>query len=138
MEYILMSLFGGGICDWQDIAQTKYDWGEIFERAKERYGFDVDINCLYETILNMALEDLNDLIEDYIAEANTEEEKTIAEQLEKVNIEDDFDIWCNYLDTHLNFMGNEEIGKIMQDTFADKIDEINNKIGFTYINIEER
>ena len=133
MEEILIALFGGGICDWQDISQTKYDWEEIIGRAKERYGFDVDINCLYETILNMALEDLNDLIEDYIAEANTEEEKTIAEQLEKVNIEDDFDIWCNCLDTHLNYIGDEEIGRIIQDIFEDKIDKIDENIGFTYI-----
>lgn len=133
MEYILMSLFGGGICDWQDIAQTEYDWDEIFERARYRWGFDITINCLYETILDMALDDLNDLIEDYIAKAETEEEKEIAEKLNKIVIEDDFDVWCNCLDTHCNFMGDTEIADIITDLFEDEIKEIDEKIGFTYI-----
>ena len=34
MEYILMSIFGGGICDWQDISKTDYSWDEIIERQK--------------------------------------------------------------------------------------------------------
>ena len=34
MEYILISLFGGGTADWQDISKTNYDWEDIFDRAK--------------------------------------------------------------------------------------------------------
>lgn len=70
MEYILMSIFGGGICDWQDIAKTEYDWDDIFTQAKYIRGTesleDLDINDLYGAILELALEELQYEIDDYI------------------------------------------------------------------------
>lgn len=136
MEYILISLFGGGTADWQDITQTKYDWDKIIERGRYVYGFDLDINGLYGTILNIAIDELFDIVETYISTAKTKEEKEIAEKLEKIDFENDFDTWTNCLDTHLKFIGDEELGKLLQDTFEKEIDEIDKKIGFTYIDFD--
>ena len=41
IESILMALFGGGTADWNDIANTEYDWENIFELLKEKYLFQI-------------------------------------------------------------------------------------------------
>lgn len=135
MEYILISLFGGGTADWNDIAQTKYDWKEILSYAEDMSCGQIGINDLYFAILSMARNELLDIIEEYVDKANTKEEIILAKQLEKISI-DDFDLWANCLDTHINFIGTTEQAEILQDLFETKIDEIDDKIGFTYINME--
>ena len=81
MEYILMSIFGGGICDWQDITKTEYNWDDIFEQAKDTNGTEnleeLDINDLYRAVLELALEELQEEINDYIKNNYSEEEKDI-------------------------------------------------------------
>ena len=133
VEYILMAMFGGGIADWQDIAQTEYDWEEIFDRIYDLK--TTDINDLYYEILNMARTDLAEIIEEYVENANIKEEIILANKIEDIS-EEDFEIFTNCLDTHIRFRGTEEQGKIIQELFEDKIEEINDKIGFTYINFD--
>ena len=135
MEYILISLFGGGTADWNDIAQTKYDWKEILSYAEDMSCGQININDLYFAILSMARNELLDIIEEYVDKANTKEEMILAKQIEKISI-DDFDLWANCLDTRINFIGTKEQAEILQDLFETKIDEIDDKIGFTYINME--
>ena len=135
MEYILISLFGGGTADWNDIAQTKYDWKEILSYAEDMSCGQININDLYFAILSMARNELLDIIEEYVDKANTKEEIILAKQIENISI-DDFDLWANCLDTHINFIGTKEQAEILQDLFETKIDEIDDKIGFTYINME--
>ena len=133
MEYILISLFGGGIADWQDIAETKYDWEEIFDNLKDRMDFEnIDINDIYEQIMLMARDELYNEIAEYDGEANTREEIAIAKVLENI----DFDIYANCLDSHINFIGTEEQAASIQELFREKIEELNDKIGFTYINFD--
>ena len=128
MEYILIALFGGGTLDWEDIGETEYDWKDIFERVKINFNInDIDINTLYMTILEMALEELADAMQNYEGETS-EEFKNCA-----YDINSYFEIYCNCIDTHLSFIDTEKLGKEIQEKMADKIDEINEKIGFTYI-----
>ena len=137
MEYILISLFGGETADWQDIAETQYDWEDIFENLKSRFDFeDIGINDLYEQIMIMARDELYEEIEKYIETAYTKEEIILAKILEKIDIEEDFDIFANCLDSHINFIGTEEKKEIIQEIFKEKIEELNNKIGFTYISFD--
>lgn len=137
MEYILMELFDGGSADWRDIADTEYDWCDIFETAKNYNGTDniedLSINDLYFAICYMAVNELLNAIEEYCNSANTKEEIALAEQIENISIED-FEIFANCLDTHITYIGENE--EIIQKIFDDEIDEINNKIGFTYINFD--
>ena len=138
LEYILMAMFGGGIADWQDIAETKYDWEEIFKNARNRYfgeNIKLEMNDLYAEILTMARDELVEIIEEYVEKANTKEEIILANKIEDISKED-FEIFTNYLDTHIWFRGTEEQGTIIQELFEHKIDTINDKIGFTYINFD--
>ena len=128
MEYILMALFGGGTADWQDIGATCYDWEDIFDKAKEEYDFEnVNINTLYEIILRMALEELQQEMKN-VAEECSEEFQYCAK-----NIEEYFNIFANCLDTHLTFTGSEELAEEIQEKMRGKIEEIEDRIGFTYI-----
>lgn len=137
MEYILIELFGGGSADWSDIANTEYHWWDIFETAKEleeTYNIeDLSINDLYYAICYLAVNELLNAIEEYCSSANTQKEITLAEQIENISIED-FKILTNCLDTHIYYVGKN--GEIIQKIFDKKIDEINDKIGFTYINFD--
>lgn len=141
MEYILMSIFGGGICDWQDIAKTEYDWNDIFAQAKNTKGVELlenlDINDLYRAILELALEELQYEIDDYIKNNYSEQEKDIFDKLKQINCTDteQWEIWCNCLDTHLIFLGNSELAENLSNCLQQTIDKISDKIGFTYINL---
>ena len=128
MVYILMALFGGGVADWEDIGATYYDWEDIFDKAKEEYDFEnVNINTLYEIILRIALEKLQEEMEN-VADECSEEFQDCAK-----NIEDYFDIYTNCLDTHIRFNGEEELADEIQEKLEDEIDQINHDIGFAYI-----
>lgn len=141
MEYILMSIFGGGICDWQDIAETEYSWDDIFEQAKYECNTEdienLDINDLYRAVLDLALEELQEEINDYIKNNYSEEEKDIFDKLKEIDCTDteQWEIWCNCLDTHLMFIGNSELAEVLSAHLQYNIDKISDKIGFTYINL---
>ena len=128
MEYILMALFDGGTLEWQGIGKSEYEWEEIFVRAKIDFDFkEIDINTLYQIILEIAIEELAMAMQNYEGETS-EEFKNCA-----YDIYSYFEIYCNCIDTHLNYIDTEKLGKEIQEKMADKIDEINEKIGFTYI-----
>lgn len=81
----------------------------------------------------MAVNELLNAIKEYCSSADTEEEIALAEQIEDISIED-FEISVNCLDTHINYVGDNR--EIIQKIFDNKIDEINDKIGFAYINFD--
>lgn len=144
MEYILIELFGGGILDWEDIANTQYDWGDIIETAKYNNGEDnielLNINDFYYAILELALEELQREISDYIKNNYSEKEKDVFEQLREIdcniNNVEQWDIFCNCLDTHITFVGNRELAENLSSCLQQTIDRISDKIGFTYINLD--
>lgn len=134
MEHILIAVFGGGIDDWKDIIQTRYNWEEIYKQIKDKYGTEnisISINDFYVAILEQALYELETLMKNYKGKVSEEFEKC------REDISNYFDIWCNYsLDTRISFIGNEELGKEIQEKLQDEIDKIDEKIGFTYISFE--
>ena len=141
MEYILMSIFGGGTADWQDIGQTEYDWDDILEKAKDIDGVEylenLNINDLYYAILELALQELQEEINRYIKNNYSEEEKEDFEKLKQIDCTDteQWDIWCNCLDTHLSFVGDSELAEVLSAHLQYNIDKISDKIGFTYIDL---
>ena len=48
-------------------------------------------------------------------------------------IYDSFEIYANCLDSHLTFIGTQEERELLNKYFSKEIEEINDKIGFTYI-----
>jgi hypothetical protein len=128
MGYILMALFGGGTLDWEHISRTTYDWEDIFDRAKQNYDFEnIDMCQLYETILEMALDELQEKMEE-IADECSEEFQECAK-----DIYGHFEFFINFLDTKLYFRGSEELAEEIQEKLEDEIDDINFKIGFADI-----
>ena len=146
IESILMALFGGGYGDWNDIANTEYDWENIFELLKEKYGSldNVDINNIYTTIMEMGQIDFMAMIDEYIKEnkdSKNKEVKRIVEKLSYFDFQDEkiWTIYANCLDSHLYlYVDDTEIYDILNDYLEDEIEKINDKIGFTYIDIQER
>ena len=146
IESILMALFGGGYGDWNDIANTEYDWENIFELLKEKYGSldNVDINNIYTTIMEMGQIDFMAMIDEYIKENKDNKDKEVKRIVEKLSYfdfqdEKNWTIYANYLDSHLYlYVDDTEIYDILNDYLEDEIEKINDKIGFTYIDIQER
>lgn len=146
VENILISLFGGGYIDWGNLAETGYDWDNIFELLKERYGSleEVEINDIYETILNIGKVDFISMIDKFIKEnkeSNNENVKRIISKLQDFDFEDEENNWyimANCLDSHIQLLVDDtELYDILNDYFADEIEKINDKIGFTYVEIIE-
>ncbi len=146
IESILMALFGGGCIDWDNLAETDYDWDNIFELLKERYGSleDVEINDIYETILNMGRANFISMINNFIKDnkdSNNKNVKRIVSKLQDFDFEDEENNWyimANCLDSHIQLLVDDtELYDILNDYFADEIEKINDKIGFTYIAIIE-
>ena len=137
MEYILINLFGGGTLDWQDVGKTGYDWEYIIDIMKNYFGDNMEnweINNFYWGVLYFALTELKDIVDDFIGEnINNEDIQEDIEILQGLDIDKDFDIFCNCLDTHCSFNGDEELGAVLVKYFQDNIDEIDDNIGFTYI-----
>ena len=146
IESILMALFGGGYGDWNDIANTEYDWENIFELLKEKYGSldNVDINNIYTTIMEMGQIDFMAMIDEYIKENKDNKDKEVKRIVEKLSYfdfqnEKNWTIYANCLDSHLYlYVDDTEIYDILNDYLEDEIEKINDKIGFTYIDIQER
>ena len=128
MEYILISLFGGGTADWQDISKTNYDWEDIFDRAKIDFDMgNIDINTLYYIILEMAISELGDKMQEYQGEKSEEFEQCSNDMFNY------FEIYTNCLDSHVTFVGSEELAEEIQEKLGEEIDQINHDIAFTYI-----
>lgn len=90
MEWILMALFNGGTADWNDIANTEYDWEDIFEELKIKFGDleGVDINDIYTIIMEKGKWDFIKMVNDFIIENKNTEDKDLKQAIEKLK---DFD-----------------------------------------------
>lgn len=146
MEWILMALFNGGTADWNDIANTKYNWEDIFEGLKIKFGDleEVDINDIYAIIMEEGKRDFIKMVNDFIIENKNTEDKDLKQAIEKLkdfDFEDEENNWyimANCLDSHIQlFVNDTELYDILNDYFADEIEKINDRIGFTYIEIIE-
>lgn len=137
MEYILINLFGGGTLDWEDIGQTEYDWADIIDIMKTYIGNDMEnweINNFYWAVIYFGLIELNNIVDNFITEnKNNKDIQDDIELLQSLDIDEDFDIYCNCLDTHCTFIGDEELGRVLVKYFKEDIDKIDDNIGFTYI-----
>lgn len=142
MEYILSALFGGGTLDWEMIGQTEYDWEDIIEEYRSNFGSieNAEFNSFLEIIFEMAEREFAEMVDEFIKEYEYNEDyKGVVEKLKEVDFED-YDIWAtytNYLDNGIYLKVEKEIKDILDEYLSDKIDRINDNIGFTCIEIEE-
>ena len=109
IESILMALFGGGYGDWNDIANTEYNWEDIFEELKIKFGDleGVDINDIYTIIMEKGKWDFIKMVNDFIIENKNTEDKDLKQAIGKLK-DFDFDndeiwfIYANCLDSRFD------------------------------------
>lgn len=157
-EDILMTLFGGGIADYEMLEKCEYDFEDILGYVKgfttvEEMGFnDILIGAidLYKNNLNNAVEDKKKEMEenlkylenrlDYVAYGKRdlmeiEIARADLEKIEKLYPFDDIEYNTNYLDTQI-WVINDEIKAIYKEFLSKEIDEENEKIGFVELDLD--
>lgn len=130
-------LLNCGESDVDMLLDVTYDWYDIFEE----YSLPVnpDFNYLMGAALEYGLVQLQDAINSRIDELKdvstdeiTEEEKEELSELEKLDTNQDFDIYLNYIDTHLTCMHHQSI---YNEYLLDAIKEVEDGVGLEVENL---
>jgi len=134
---LLSAILNCGTADLSILDGVEYDWGDIVDEAREEYG-EITLDSLFSTVIDFGISDLNLRIDEKIDELkykimNTEDDEkierleNIIQLLKKVEPQDDFDIYFNYLDTHVCISKNIDI---YLNYLGDEIEEFENNTGF--------
>ena len=113
------------------------DWFDIFEECS--LPGNPDFNDLMGAALEYGLVQLQDAINSRIDELKdvstdeiTEEEKEELSELEKLDTNQDFDIYLNFLDTHLTCMHHQSI---YNEYLLDAIKKVEEGVGLEVENL---
>lgn len=134
---LLSAILNCGTSDLSILDGVEYDWGDIVDEAREEYG-EITLDSLFNTVIDFGISDLNLRIDEKIDELkykimNTEDDgkierlENIIQLLKKVEPQDDFGIYFNYLDTHVCISKNIDI---YLNYLGDEIEEFENNTGF--------
>lgn len=134
---LLSAILNCGTADLSILDGVEYDWGDIVDEAREEYG-EITLDSLFSTVIDFGISDLNLRIDEKIDELkykimNTEDDgkierlENIIQLLKKVEPQDDFGIYFNYLDTHVCISKNIDI---YLNYLGDEIEEFENNTGF--------
>ena len=134
---LLSAILNCGTADLSILDGVEYDWGDIVDEAREEYG-EITLDSLFSTVIDFGISDLNLRIDEKIDELkykimDTEDDEkierfeNIIQLLKKVEPQDDFDIYFNYLDTHVCISKNIDI---YLNYLGDEIEEFENNTGF--------
>lgn len=108
---LLRVLLNCGELDINKLLNVTYDWYDIFEYEPV---VDFDFNTVMRSAIIYGLGQLQEEINDRVDELEsideiTDEEKEELEELKKLDVEEDFDIYLNYIDTHLTCIQHQDI-----------------------------
>jgi len=134
---LLSAILNCGTADLSILDGVEYDWGDIVDEAREEYG-EITLDSLFSTVIDFGISDLNLRIDEKIDELkykimDTEDDEkierleNIIQLLKKVEPQDDFGIYFNYLDTHVCISKNIDI---YLNYLGDEIEEFENNTGF--------
>lgn len=119
------------------LLDVTYDWDDIFEECS--LPVNPDFNDLMGAALEYGLVQLQDAINSRIDELKdvstdeiTEEEKEELSELEKLDTNQDFDIYLNCIDTHLTCMHHQSI---YNEYLLDAIKEVEDGVGLEVENL---
>lgn len=155
---ILMTLFGGGIADYDMLEKCEYDFEDILSYIDSFYSREeMDFNAillgaidLYRSNLEKAIENKKRELEDNWKYLENELEicgygkreimeiesvKADLEKLEKLYPFDDIEYNTNYLDTQI-WVADDEIKAIYKEFLSKEVDEENEKIGFCELDLD--
>lgn len=157
-EDILMTLFGGGIADYDMLEKCEYDFEDILSYidsfcSREEMDFNsilLGAIDLYRSNLEKAIENKKRELEDNWKYLENELEicgygkreimeiesvKADLEKLEKLYPFDDIEYNTNYLDTQI-WVADDEIKAIYKEFLSKEVDEENEKIGFCELDLD--
>jgi hypothetical protein len=131
MKYLLCALLGCGTSDLSLIGDTTLGWSDIIDRAKGREE-EISLGSMFNAIVDLGKNNLKVSIDMRISDLQgedqlTEEETAELDSLEKLNVEQDISTYFNFLDTHVNFINNEEV---YRKYLSDQIDTFEDETGF--------
>lgn len=155
---ILMTLFGGGIADYDILEKCEYDFEDILSYidsfcSREEMDFNsilLGAIDLYRSNLENAIENKKAEMEenlkylenrlDYVAYGKTdlmeiEVARADLEKIEKLYPFDDIEYNTNYLDTQI-WVADDEIKAIYKEFLSKEVDEENEKIGFCELDLD--
>lgn len=155
---ILMTLFGGGIADYNMLDKCEYEFEDILRHIKmfttidEMEFNDILLGAIdkYRSNLESAIEtkkrEMEDNIKylekrlDYVAYGKSdlmefEIAKADLDKLEQLYPFYDIEYFTNYLDTHI-FINDDETRKIYKELLSKEVDEENEKIGFVELDLD--
>ena len=140
MRELLAVLLECGYADLDILEDCKYDMHDVVEYAHGMVGDKVDINTLCYSMFQMALQDVQEAIDeamtDYRADLEenredfTEDEINALEEVLSLdlNIQEDVETYHNFIDTHANLVGNEEVYTVY---FQEQLKIFEENTGFT-------
>lgn len=155
---ILMTLFGGGIADYDMLEKCEYDFEDILSYidsfcSREEMDFNsilLGAIDLYRSNLENAIENKKAEMEenlkylenrlDYVAYGKTdlmeiEVARADLEKIEKLYPFDDIEYNTNYLDTQI-WVADDEIKAIYKEFLSKEVDKENEKIGFCELDLD--
>jgi hypothetical protein len=129
-------------CGWRDLdilEDCKYSMGELLEYNKDLGGENPDINELCYAMFQMALNDVQEAIderleqmrEDLNSEEISEKGKAVIEEILDMNLDirDDVETFHNFIDTHIYIINNESI---YMEYFARELEIFDDATGFSF------
>ena len=157
-DEILMTLFGGGIADYDMLEKCNYSFEDILKNidmftTRDDMDFnDILIGAIdeYRSNLNNAIENRKKEIEENIKYLENKMSCCAFDKYDEIqlndyyedlkNIEelypfDDIEHNCNYLDTQI-WVLDDEIRAIYKKLLADEVEEENEKIGFVKLDLD--
>lgn len=134
-ELLLCELLECGTADLIVINGCEYDISDIINEAKG-FGEKVTLASIVNAISNLAKNEICSVINDKLDEISSEivrldnDDSEIINQLNEIEVKlkslnqfDDFELWFNFLDTHVSLVSNEDIYKFYLKDEMEKIFE---------------
>lgn len=131
LKFLLTELLNCGTSDLSLLEDVGLDWVDVIQETKNN-GDIIELSSLFNSIIRIGLNNLHYQIQERIEKLEgyelSQDEITELESLKKLNVENDFSTFFNYLDTHFYLIKNkdiyleyleEEISKLHDDTSFD-------------------
>ena len=151
MNVLLQGLLDCGYLDVETLLKTEYDMTDIKDEAKSMGYEKLDINVLLFSVLSLAQNEFQSELEDKISELENDldeiendrdlndeekEEKSSSLKnditiLESIDFREDTETFINFMDSHIWWSCDNEKKELCHRYMQEEIDDINNKIGFS-------
>lgn len=151
LEYITSTLLGCGNMDLSMLYSIEYDLSDILDYLED-IGAIIGLNELLEGAIELFRRNIQNKIDDIKEEYHNlrgelgdsrdkddlkfkKEYDLALEDLEKIDIYEDTSYYVNYIDSSIEWDCSDELKDIYKKYLNEVIDNENNMLGFTYLDI---